>query len=57
MKKVNFKTKLALNKDTVTRLQSAQLNDIKGGDVQALSWFRTWCRGGQTSKVCCWTKQ
>ncbi len=56
MKKELFKTKLALNKDTVTRLQSAQLNDAKGGDVQALSWFRSWCKDGTTT-LACLTKQ
>jgi hypothetical protein len=37
MKKIKFENKLSLKKETVTRLNGAQLNNLKGGAGQTLS--------------------
>ena len=51
MKKVKFEGKLSLNKETIAKLNDEQMNVIKGGAVEALSWFRD-C----SHRVdCCWT--
>ena len=46
MKKVTLTGKLSLNKETVTKLNDAQMGVVKGGDdvnARPLSWFRC-CR-------------
>lgn len=50
MKKVTLTGKLSLNKETVTKLNDAQMGVVKGGEQRALSWFRH-C-GGLTCSPC-----
>jgi hypothetical protein len=53
MKKVKFTGKLSLNKETVTKLNDAQMGVVKGGEeAGGLSWFKpkSRCCG---SFLCC----
>ncbi len=50
MKKVKFTGKLSLNKETVTKLNDAQMNNVKGGELWSFGACTRQCTGTQ---VCC----
>ena len=52
MKKVNLKNKLALNKETIARLNNDEMNIIKGGEGEAKPTFGICPVSGSAFKCC-----